>query len=156
MTCANTSLMADSVPSAIPTEFADLLNRPLIAHMATVRADGTPQVSPMWFMWDGGQLVFTSTRARQKHANILACPAVAVSIVDPNTVRHIELRGAVIAIEADLDCVVWREMSKLYGDPACGVPRDAADRVVYRFEPRHVATFARSPDWSPLLDSTDL
>jgi Pyridoxamine 5'-phosphate oxidase len=35
--------------SVIPESHADLLTRPLFAHLATNRADGWPQVNPMWF-----------------------------------------------------------------------------------------------------------
>src|SRR5215471_16362173 len=37
----------------IPQSLADLLQRPLYAHLATVRPDGTPQVNPTWFRFDG-------------------------------------------------------------------------------------------------------
>jgi hypothetical protein len=40
----------------IPDEYADLLTRPLFGHRATIRPDGTPQVNPMWFSWDGTHL----------------------------------------------------------------------------------------------------
>lgn len=144
-------MAADPVSSQqIPAGFADLLDRPLLAHLATVRPDGTPQISPMWFTWDGRHLLFSSTRTRRKHASILARPQVAVSIADPEAFRHIELRGVITGIEADEGCAVWMELSRRYGDPGAGMPPDAADRVVYRFEPGHVTTFARRPDWAPV------
>ena len=40
----------------IPGSLADLLDRPLHAHLATVRPDGTPQVNPTWFRFDGEYL----------------------------------------------------------------------------------------------------
>jgi hypothetical protein len=36
-----------------PESHADLLERPLFAHLATIRPDGSPQSSVMWFAWDG-------------------------------------------------------------------------------------------------------
>ena len=56
----------------IPDEYADLLDRPLFGHLATIRPDGTPQVNPMWFSWDGTHLRFTNTTHRQKHRNVTA------------------------------------------------------------------------------------
>ena len=32
----------------IPESLADLVERPLYAHLATVRPDGTPQANPTW------------------------------------------------------------------------------------------------------------
>src|SRR5215468_11958805 len=40
----------------IPESLADLVERPLYAHLATVRPDGTPQVNPTWFRFDGEYL----------------------------------------------------------------------------------------------------
>ncbi|HEX3782540.1 MAG TPA: pyridoxamine 5'-phosphate oxidase family protein [Pseudonocardiaceae bacterium] len=63
----------------IPESHRDLLEKPLLAHLATVRPDGTPQSNPMWFGWDGEVVRFTSTTTRQKYRNMVANPAVAFS-----------------------------------------------------------------------------
>jgi predicted pyridoxine 5'-phosphate oxidase superfamily flavin-nucleotide-binding protein len=55
----------------IPRELRDLLERPLIADLATVREDGTPQVNPMWFSWDG-ELI--RARPRSGPARQPGCP----------------------------------------------------------------------------------
>ncbi len=68
---------------AIPPGYESLSERPLYGHLATVRPDGTPQVNPMWFAWDGEVLRFTHTTRRQKYRNIEGQPAVAMSISDP-------------------------------------------------------------------------
>jgi len=39
--------------SMLPATHADLLDKPTFAHLATVRPDGSPQTSVMWFAWDG-------------------------------------------------------------------------------------------------------
>jgi PPOX class probable F420-dependent enzyme len=135
--------------SPIPAEFLDLLERPLLAHLATVRTDGTPQVCPMWFAWEHGSLAFSSTRKRRKHVNLASLPQAAVSIADPDSFRHIELRGP-ITVEADGGCEFWRRLARRYGDSSELLPHDAADRVVYYLPPRRVSTFARRPDWPSL------
>ena len=55
------------------------LERPLYGHLATTRPDGTAQVNPMWFDWDGELLRFTHTNKRQKYSNVTAHPQVARS-----------------------------------------------------------------------------
>ena len=45
---------------AVPAGYADLLERPLYGHLATTRPDGSVQVCPMWFDWDGELLRFAS------------------------------------------------------------------------------------------------
>jgi PPOX class probable F420-dependent enzyme len=93
--------MDQSVPQ-VPDGHRDLLERPLIAHLATVRADGEPQSSPVWFGWDGERIRLTHTRTRQKFRNLQAEPRVALSIVDPdNSQRYLEVRGAVEEVADD-------------------------------------------------------
>jgi len=44
-----------------PETHRDLLQRPVFAHLATVRSDGAPQVNPMWFLWDAEQGVIKAS-----------------------------------------------------------------------------------------------
>ena len=55
--------------AVVPGQLADLLERPLYAHLATVRPDGTPQVNPTWVRFDGEYLWLTATTSRRKHRN---------------------------------------------------------------------------------------
>lgn len=119
----------------IPSEYRDLLDRPLMAHLATVRPDGQPQCNPMWFSYDGEYLRFTNTSVRQKYRNIEADPRVAISITDPdNEYRYLEVRGRVVRIEADPEAKFFLELAKRYGKDF-GKPDDAAHRVIYVVEP---------------------
>ena len=43
----------DTTAATVPASHADLLERPLFAHLATVRPSGAPMSSVMWFAWDG-------------------------------------------------------------------------------------------------------
>jgi PPOX class probable F420-dependent enzyme len=69
-----------------PPGHIDLLERPLFGHLATVRADGAPQVNPMWFLWDPELevLKFTHTKTRHNYRYLQGEPRVALSITDPN------------------------------------------------------------------------
>jgi PPOX class probable F420-dependent enzyme len=124
----------------IPEEFRDLLERPLIADLATVREDGTPQVNPMWFAWDGEFIRFTHTNFRRKFRNIQANPAVAISIVDAeNPYRYLEVRGVVERIEPDPTGAFYVELAKRYDAPfGTNAPKDAPDRVVVVVRPTAV------------------
>jgi PPOX class probable F420-dependent enzyme len=86
----------------LPESHADLLEGPNFAHLATVRPDGSPQSSVMWFAWDGERVRMTHTKTRQKFANLAKEPRVAISISDPkDQYRFIEVRGTVESIEDD-------------------------------------------------------
>ena len=87
---------AEDPAQVIPESLADLLERPLYAHMATVRPDGTPQVNPTWYRFDGEYVWLTATTYRQKYRNWRHQPATALSIADPDDPsRYLEVRGVV-------------------------------------------------------------
>ena len=53
-----------------------------IAWLTTVRRDGQPQSSPVWFLWRDGEIVVYSKPTTQKVRNIQASPKVAVHLRD--------------------------------------------------------------------------
>jgi PPOX class probable F420-dependent enzyme len=124
----------------VPAEVRDLLERPIFANLATVREDGTPQVNPMWFAWDGEFIRFTHTSFRRKYRNIKANPAVAISIVDPdNPYRYVEVRGVIERIDPDPTGAFFTELNKRYDGPfGPNDPTDAADRVIFVVRPTAV------------------
>ena len=124
----------------IPASLTDLLERPLYAHLATVRPDGTPQVNPTWFRFDGVHLWLTATTRRQKHRNWQAQPAVALSITDPDRPsRYLEIRGRVERIVPDPGGAEFVRLAARYGMPQ-GPPPDAADRIALAIRPERITT----------------
>jgi PPOX class probable F420-dependent enzyme len=94
---------------AVPAGYDDLLERPLYGHLASIRPDGSVQVSPMWFDWDGELLRFAHTTKRQKYRNVQINPRVAMSVSDPDDpYRYLELRGEVVGIEPDPTATFFR------------------------------------------------
>ena len=120
-----------------PKAMKKLLERPLYGHLATTRPDGTAQVSPMWFHWDGEVLRFTHTTKRQKYRNVTAHPQVAMSVIDPdNPYRYLEVRGAVEAIVPDPEGDFYMQyLNARYGGPSTQPPPDHPDRVVIVVRP---------------------
>ena len=119
----------------LPDSYRDLLERPLFAHLATVRPDGSPQSSVMWFAWDGSRLRLTHTRSRQKFANLAAEPRVALSVADPDDqYRFLEVRGRVETIEDDDGkASFYRSLQARYGMDY--EITDAAERVIITIKP---------------------
>jgi PPOX class probable F420-dependent enzyme len=123
----------------VPESHVDLLEKPLFAHLATVRPDGGPQSSVMWFAWDGSRIRLTHTRTRQKFANLTNEPRVALSIADPDDqYRFLEIRGSVEEIKDDPGAEFYRSLQRRYG---MDYPVNDADvRVVITIRPdRYVA-----------------
>ena len=131
-----------SEQATVPASHQDLVDRPLIAHFATVRPDGSVQSNPMWFGWDGGRIRLTHTRTRKKFQNVKSEPRVALSIVDPDdSQRYLEIRGEVESIDDDTGAPFYRRLQERYG--RAGAPIGDADvRVVLVIRP--TAIIARS------------
>ena len=75
-------------------DLGDLLERPLIAVLATRRRDGSPLLSPVWHEWrDGAFHVMTShDNAKAKH--IRRDPRVSLVVYEPDPPwRGVEVRG---------------------------------------------------------------
>lgn len=123
----------------IPEAYADLLEAKGFAHVATIGPDGTPQSSPVWYGWDGEFISFSLTRGRQKFRNLVAQPAVALSIIDPdNAYRYLEVRGTVERIDDDPDASFIDEMAGKYmGVAEYPYKNPDEHRVVVRVRPGH-------------------
>ncbi len=84
----------------IPERLRDLLGREekAFAYLALVKKDGTPQVTPIWFDYDGEHFIFNTARGRVKDKILHRHPVVAFAISDPqNPYRYIQIMGRVVA-----------------------------------------------------------
>jgi len=85
--------------STLPETFADLFTREkkAFAFLALVKQDGTPQVTPVWFDYDGTHIIINTARGRVKDKILKRHPAVALAIQDPaNPYRYVQVRGKVV------------------------------------------------------------
>src|SRR5882757_3479717 len=138
-----------------PASHQDLLDRPLFAHLATVRPDGAPQSGLMWFAWDGERARFSHTRTRQKLRNLEHEPRVSFHLVDPeNPYRTLEVRGRVESIDADPDATFYRSLQERYD---LVVPVFDADvRVVITIAPVSFVAVDAGLTQKEMRDLTDL
>ena len=58
------------------------LRSELVAWLTTVRADGQPQSTPVWFLWDGRTFLLYSQPGAQKVRNVTANPKVSLHLGD--------------------------------------------------------------------------
>jgi PPOX class probable F420-dependent enzyme len=115
----------------IPSDLADLPQRPLIGALGTVRPDNAVQVNPMWFEFDGGTVRFTHTNKRKKFRNLQANPSMSLMVYDPDDgMRYIELRGTLIEVIPDPEGAFYVRLGQRYGNPDQQPPPDSPDRVI--------------------------
>ena len=64
----------------IPDAARELVESDALAHLVTIGADGSPQVSIVWVGLDGDDIVFASLGPRRKLDNIARDPRVSLSM----------------------------------------------------------------------------
>src|SRR5919206_3157126 len=65
--------------SAFGRRVVERLQNEQVIWLTTVSADGTPQPSPVWFLWDGQQVLMYSMPNTPKLRHIQANPRVALN-----------------------------------------------------------------------------
>jgi PPOX class probable F420-dependent enzyme len=121
----------------IPAKFRDLLNKMAFAQLGTVMPDGAPQVTPVWFDFDGRFIRVNSAKGRMKDKNMRRDPRVALSIIDPdNSYRYLEIRGKVVDITEAGAVAHIDALAKVYmGLDTYPFHQPGVVRVIYRIEP---------------------
>jgi len=121
-------------------EVLALLRKPLVAHVATVMPDGTPQSTPVWIDTDGTDVIFNTAKGRVKHRNLLQNPAVALSFVDDeNPYRMIEIRGRTDLSEVGADEHIDAMAKKYLGQNSYPFRQPGEERIIVRIHPTAVA-----------------
>jgi PPOX class probable F420-dependent enzyme len=88
----------EEMTAQIPEGFQDLLQdgTRAYAYLATTMADGSPQVTPVWFDVKDGLIRVNTAEGRTKWRNMRRRDRVALVIADPkNPYRYIQIRGVV-------------------------------------------------------------
>ncbi len=127
--------------ATIPEKYSDLMkNKKAFAHLATLMPDGRPQVTPVWFDYDGQHFIVNSARGRMKDLNMRRDPRVSLAIQDPeNPYRYLEVRGRVTDITQEgADDSINRLAKKYLGVDKYPYGQPGEVRVLYRVKPEHV------------------
>ncbi|GAA1573916.1 PPOX class F420-dependent oxidoreductase [Kribbella sancticallisti] len=99
----------------IPVAFHDLLASTAVAFVSTIGKHGEPQVTPLWFLWDGESVRISLVEGRQKLRNLRRDPRISLVVVDPARPTHyIELRGRVSELAPDPDFDLERAVATKY------------------------------------------
>ncbi len=130
------------MPATIPEQYRDLFNKVAFAHLATLMSDGRPQVTPVWFDFDGSYIRVNSAKGRVKDKNMRRNKNVALSIVDPdNPYRHLDVQGEVVEItEQGADAHINALAKKYLGKDQYPYRGPGEVRVIYKIRPEKVST----------------
>jgi PPOX class probable F420-dependent enzyme len=130
-----------------------LIDGPNFAHLATIMADGSPQVAPVWVSREGDRILIGTSSTSLKARNAKRDPRVALSILDfANPYEEAQLRGRIVEQRPDPALTAKDATSRKYTgaafpwrDPATSVTLVMeVDRVKYAKLPfRHTPGPAR-------------
>ncbi len=129
--------------TTIPPAFHDLLHtKKAFASLATLMPDGSPQVTPVWFDYDGANIRINTAKGRVKDKNMRRARQVALAIQDPeNPYRYLGIRGRIAEIsEAGADAHIDALAKKYLGQDRYPYRQPGEVRVTYRIEPERVWT----------------
>jgi PPOX class probable F420-dependent enzyme len=126
----------------IPEKYADLFQKKAFGNLATVNADGSPQVTPVWCDWDGRHVIVNSAKGRKKDRNMRRDPRVALALSDPdNPYRYLEIRGKVVEVtEQGADEHINKMAKKYMGVDVYPGRQPGEVRVLYRIEPERFSS----------------
>ena len=127
-------------------ELRGFLAQPLIADIVTIKKDGSPQITPVWYDFDGTYLYVSTTADRAKARNIKRDKRIAISIRDENA-QKVALFSGTASILDDKEHISVRRIAARYTPPdkldsfLSGLE---ANRVILRMRPTRTITW----DWT--------
>jgi PPOX class probable F420-dependent enzyme len=111
------------------------------AAFATIRADGSPHVSPVWVDYDGGNVVVNTQEGRAKWKHLVRDPRVTVQVARAdNPYEYVEVSGTATLSHDGADEHIDKLAKKYMGVDSYPLrkPGDvrvivtiAADRITY-------------------------
>ncbi len=120
-----------------PDSHQDLLDA-RFASLATIGADGFPQVTEIWFLFDEGELKLSLNTSRLKTRNLVQRPQCTLFLLDlENPYRYLEVRGNA-RLEADDDYSFARRVGEKYEADLSAHDRPGETRVVVTIVPTNV------------------
>ena len=122
-----------------PDKYLDLVNNDSKAflYLATVMRDGSPQVTPVWFSFDGEYILINTAERRTKERNMKDRPKVAMTIQDPkDPYRYLGIRGEIESYTNEgaddhINALSFRYKGIPYNIPA------GQKRIIFRIKPTH-------------------
>jgi PPOX class probable F420-dependent enzyme len=94
-------------------EMHALLSKPNNAIVGINRAVGGPQLTTVWYAWDGTSFYFSTTKDRAKYPNIKRDPSISLMVDDFASHKYVVAYGRAEIIEHDFAELV-RSVIKKY------------------------------------------
>jgi PPOX class probable F420-dependent enzyme len=120
-----------------PESHRDLLDAQ-VASLATIRRDGFPHVTEVWFLYDEGKLKLSLNTSRLKTKNLQRDPKCSLLLLDlGNPYRYLEVRGTA-GIQPDDDLTFARQLGAKYDTEFWVHDGEGERRVAVTVEPVNI------------------
>lgn len=129
------------MPQKLPDSVQQLLQRPVLGYLATLMADGSPQVTPLWVDTDGEYIYVNTAEGRVKPRNVRRDPRVALAVLDPANPyqTQVQVRGRVVEVTTEGAEEHIHKLAKKYrGDDRYPLTPGMV-RLKVKIEPIHVS-----------------
>jgi len=128
----------DQTVSGLPRELRDLIASGPMAHLSTINADGSPQVTVVWIGLDGDDLVSGHMSWLAKLRNIERDPRVVLSFDAPRVPgvflnEHAALRARAAVQPSDDAWNLLNRLAKVYMSPDAEFPAPKGPGYVVRY-----------------------
>jgi PPOX class probable F420-dependent enzyme len=117
-----------------------LIARPVLASLATLNPDGSPQITPLWVDLDGDDVVFNTAQGRKKARNLERDARVAVTVIDPDDQYNVvAFQGTVTDVTSDgADAHIDALAKKYLGVDAYPMRREGEVRIRVTVRTDHI------------------
>ncbi len=137
--------------ATLPPELRALIDTGPLAHLTTVNADGSPQVSVIWIGLDGDDLVSGHLPRNLKIRNIERDPRVVLSFDAPRKpgeflAEHAVLRAHATVEPTDQAWELLDRLTKLYVAPGATFPAPRSPGFIVRYRVEKVGGVG---PWAP-------
>ncbi len=119
-------------------DLGGFLDEPLLAVLATLRADGTVLLSPVWHEWRDGGFNVWAEKQNAKTRHLRHDPRATIVVAEPGgLLRGVEVRGSARFIEEDVTETARRIAARYVGDEEAAADTEVlrGTDVIIRVEP---------------------
>jgi PPOX class probable F420-dependent enzyme len=118
-----------------------IFDKTVLVHVASLDADGGPNVTPVWVELDGEDIVINTALGRAKARNLASDARVAVSLTDPdNPYVCIAVRGTVVTFTTDgADEQIDKLAKKYLNVDSYPMRREGEIRVIVKIRPDRIS-----------------
>ena len=130
-----------------PAQLNEFLAEPRNAIVATINKDGSPQLTPVGFYWDGATFYITTTKETVKYQNVKRDPRITLTVDQGDDYRTVIAKGKVQIQEADIWPTTGKLLEKYFGSQAGATYLEAMkkqNRVLLVLKPKTIRTWARA------------